>query len=260
MKPYMRGSTPLIMGILNITPDSFSDGGRWTDPDSAVKHALEMVDQGADIIDIGAESTRPGCIPVTSSEELDRLEPVLRDLLPSISVPVSVDTMKPDVAGICISMGVDIINDVNGLRANGMAETCAGSGVSVVISHMHGTYSNMHDVTMGPDYREAIREFLDVQCRRATDAGIPDSDIIVDPGLGFGKTAEQNMSIAEDLSFLGHGHSILIGASRKRFVSKHYPDMDIDDASAIVAKKAADSGADILRVHNVARTVAALDD
>jgi dihydropteroate synthase len=246
------------MGILNVTPDSFSDGGLWTDRDVALRHAFEMVDQGADIIDIGAESTRPGCQSVTSGEEMERLEPVLRDLLPSIDVPVSVDTMKPEVAGMCISMGVDMINDVNGLRASGMAEVCAGADVDVVISHMYGPYDTLHSVTMGDGYREEIAAFLDAQCGMARDAGIQDDRIIVDPGVGFGKTADQNLEIVRDLSFLGHDHRILVGLSRKRFIRNFYPDMDADDASAFLSKTAADAGADIVRVHNVARTIASL--
>jgi len=247
-----------VMGILNLTPDSFSDGGRWTDRDKALEHAFEMIDQGADIIDIGGESTRPGSEPISSSEELDRLEPVLRDLIPSVSVPISIDTMKPEVASVCISMGADIINDVNGLRAQGMMEVCAGSDATVIIGHMNGSPVDTHRTEMGADYREQIKGFMDRQIARAVDAGIPDGRIIVDPGIGFGKTPDQNLSIAKDCSFLGKDHAILVGVSRKRFVRQFYPDMDVDDASAMVSKMAVDSGADIVRVHDVARTVSVL--
>ena len=255
--PFGR-QAPLVMGILNVTPDSFSDGGRWDSADAALNHAIEMVDQGADIIDVGAESTRPGCTPVSAEEEWARLCPVLRELVGSIDVPVSVDTMKAEVARKAISSGVSIINDVNGFRGEGMFEACSGSDVSIVISHMAGEYSDMHSVVMGDDYREAIRAFLDGQCAKAVDAGIDDSRIIIDPGLGFGKTPEQNLAIAKDCSFLGDSHPILIGASRKRFVKQFYSDMDIDDATARISAEAVRSGASIVRVHDVARTVSAL--
>lgn len=256
--PERRNGPPLVMGILNVTPDSFSDGGRWNSVDAAVEHALDMAEQGADVIDIGAESTRPGCKPVPMEEEWARLRPVLESLIGSIDVPISVDTMKPAVADRCISAGVDVINDVNGLRSEGMAEICAAADVEVVISHMYGTYETMHDSYMGDGYRSEIKAFLDAQCRAAVDAGIDDRRIIVDPGLGFGKTPEQNLSIVKDCSFLGDSHRILIGASRKRFVRTYYPDIDIDEASARISKMAADTCVYMIRAHDVARTVAAL--
>lgn len=256
--PDGRGIPPLVMGILNVTPDSFSDGGKWNDSGDAVKHALDMVQQGADVIDIGAESTRPGCIPVSAEEEWARLEPVLRNLLPIIDVPVSVDTMKPEIAEKCISMGVDIINDVNGFRAEGMMEACIGSDAVIVISHMYGDLSAMHEGCMGPDFKQEIKSFLDAQCAKAADAGIPDDRIIIDPGIGFGKTPEQNMEIVRDCSFLGTDHPILIGVSRKRFVRTYYPDIDVDEASARLSKMAVDSGAYMVRVHDVQRTVTSL--
>ncbi len=256
--PCGRGRTPLVMGILNVTPDSFSDGGLWATADSAVRHALDMIDQGASIIDIGAESTRPGCEPVSAAEEWSRLEPVLSELLPIVDVPISVDTMKAEVAERSISMGVDIINDVNGLRGEGMMEVCASSDVDVVISHMYGEYGEMHSAVMGDDYRESIKAFLDSQCAKARDMGICDRRIIVDPGIGFGKTAEQNLSLAKDCSFLGHEHRILVGVSRKRFIRSLFPEMDVDVATAKVSKMAVDSGADIVRVHDVRTTVSEL--
>ena len=249
---------PLIMGILNLTPDSFSDGGRWNDPKIAVEHAFDMVDKGADIIDVGAESTRPGSVPVSEEEEWSRLCSVLKELIDSLEVPISVDTLKPGIAGRAIGLGADIINDVNGLRAEGMIEACAESDVSVVISHMHGEYGSMHSSYMEGDYKGQIKTFLDHQCSRCVDAGIGDDRIIVDPGLGFGKTPEQNMAIAEDCGFLGKDHAILIGLSRKRFVREYYPDCDVDKASAMLSKRAIDSGADIVRVHNVEAMVSEL--
>ena len=249
---------PLVMGILNVTPDSFSDGGLWTDAGAAVAHAMEMVEQGADMIDIGAESTRPGSAPVSASEEISRLAPVLRDLIPSVGVPVSVDTMKREVAEFCLSMGADMVNDVNGLRAEGMAEACADAGAYVCIMHMHGTPSDMHDTVMGDGFREEIHSFLRTRVDAAIEAGVRRDRVVLDPGIGFGKTVEQNVWILDHSAFFSDGFPVLSGSSRKRFVRATYPGWDVDEASADAARRAADSGADIVRVHNVAATVRAL--
>ena len=256
--PKGRGQPPLVMGILNLTPDSFSDGGRWNDTEIAIQHALDMVEQGADIIDVGAESTRPGCTPISAEEEWTRMESVLKELVKVLDVPISIDTMKADVAGKALSLGADIINDVNGLRGEGMIDVCADHGATVVISHMFGEFPEMHSKDMSDDYKAEIKSFLDGQCRKSLDAGILENNIIIDPGIGFGKTPEQNLEIVKDCSFLGDNYPILIGVSRKRFVVKNYPDMDVDDATAMLSKMAVDSGANIVRVHNVARTVSLL--
>ena len=249
---------PLVMGVLNITPDSFSDGGKWLDSDAAIAHAVEMVEQGADIIDLGAESTRPGSEPVSSEEEWERLSRVLKELVGSLGVTISVDTVKADVADKALKIGADIVNDVNGLRGDRMMQVCADHDAAVIIGHMDGEYGNMHGSYMGPSYRNEIRDFLDTQCARAVDSGISDEKILIDPGLGFGKTPDQNMDIIRDCSFLGDAHPIVIGASRKRFVRHFYPDSDPDDATAILSRIAVESGASVVRVHNVARTVSEL--
>ncbi len=241
------------MGILNVTPDSFSDGGRWTDPREAVRHALDMIDQGTDIIDIGGESTRPNSAPVPADEEIARLEPVLRELVPSIDVPVSVDTMKTSVAERCIDLGADIVNDVYGLRDEGMVELCASTGVYAVIMHMNGMPKTM-PASMGGDVKERVREFLRERTRVALDAGMSEDRIILDPGIGFGKDPDENMALLKDSVFFSDGYPVLSGSSRKRFLAKWYPDMDRDEASAEAARVAADSGADIVRVHNVEAT------
>lgn len=241
------------MGILNVTPDSFSDGGSWTDPAVAVRHALDMIDQGADIIDIGGESTRPNSEPVSAEEEIRRLEPVLRDLIPSIDVPVSVDTMKTEVAARCIDLGADIINDVYGLRDEGMPELCASAGVSVVIMHMNGMPRTM-PASMGDGYMERIRSFLRERTAAALDAGIRPEDIILDPGIGFGLDPDENWDMLTHSSYFSDGYPVLSGSSRKRFLSVKFPGMDRDEASAEAARIASDSGADIVRVHNVALT------
>lgn len=247
------------MGILNVTPDSFSDGGMYTDVRTAVAHGIEMEEQGASVIDIGAESTRPGSAPVSAEEEIRRLKPVLRDLVPSLSVPVSVDTMKAEVAEMCLSMGVGIVNDVNGLRGEGMREVCAGSDAYVIIMHMPGSMETVHRGDMDGGFAEEMRESLRGLTASALDAGIGKDRIILDPGIGFGKTFEQNMWILEHSSYFSDGFPVLSASSRKRVIAAGFPDMDIDVASAEAACIAARSGADMVRVHNVAVTKAALD-
>ncbi len=248
-----RGSLPTIMGILNVTPDSFSDGGSWTDPAAAVRHALEMADQGAGIIDVGAESTRPGATPVSAEEEVRRLEPVLKDLVPSLDVPVSVDTMKTEVAARCIDLGAEIVNDVLGLRAEGMIDLCAETGVTAVIMHMNGMPESMPS-SMGGDFMNDIRSFLRERTAVALDAGIDRRRIILDPGIGFGKSPSENIEILRDSSFFSDGFRVLSASSRKRFLKELLPGTDRDDASAEAAAIAWRGGADIVRVHDVART------
>lgn len=253
------GGGPLVMGILNVTPDSFSDGGSWADPAVAVRHAFEMADAGASVIDIGGESTRPFSDTVTVEEEISRLVPVLRDLAPSLDVPISVDTMKAEVAERCIDLGATIVNDVLGLRGDGMLELCADTGVAVVIMHMHGMPKTMQASVMPDDgFMDAVRGFLRERTEAALDAGIPGDRIILDPGVGFGKTADQNMAILEDSAYFSDGYPVLVGSSRKRFLAEKFPGMDRDDASAEAALLSIMSGADIVRVHNVPRMMDAI--
>ena len=260
------------MGILNVTPDSFSDGGLWNDPERAVAHAVEMAEQGASIIDVGAESTRPGSSPVSAEEEIRRLKPVLRELIPVMDVPVSVDTMKPEVAEVCVSMGADIVNDVNGLRAPGMAEVCASAGVHVVIMHVPGPVESVHSGCMGDGFSQEIRDTLRLLTASALDAGIDGSKVILDSGIGFGKTPEQNMWILTHSSYFSDGYPVLThssyfsdgypvlsASSRKRFLAEMFPGMDRDEASVAAAVRAAESGAEIVRVHDVAGVVRAME-
>ena len=192
------------MGILNVTPDSFSDGGMWTDPETAVRHAVEMVGQGASVIDVGAESTRPGSEPVSAEEELRRLRPVVRRLASELDVPVSVDTMKAEVAEECISLGAEMINDVNGLRGPGMAEVCASSGVYAVIMHMPGEMGSVHAGEMGEGFAEDIRSTLEGLASSAMDAGVGRDRIILDPGMQEGG----------GVGLPGHGHRRRVGGRR----------------------------------------------
>lgn len=242
---------PRIMGILNVTPDSFSDGGLHTK--DAVAHAFRMIDEGADIIDIGGESTRPpGFTPVSATTEIGRILPVLRELVSSADVPISVDTMKPDVAQAAIGAGADIINDVYGLRAPGMTELIASSGVSAVIMHMHGDPGTLHSETMEGDAVSEIIDFLKERRTAALDAGIRADRIIMDPGAGFGKSHAQNAEIVEHAGRFSLGHPVLVGVSRKRFLKTQLPDMGADEATAEISLRAVRAGANIVRVHNVA--------
>lgn len=248
---------PMVMGILNVTPDSFSDGGRYLSG-NAVEHALKMIDEGADIIDIGGESTRPGSDPVPSETEMERIVPVIKELSSVSDIPISVDTMKSDVAYAALDAGADIINDVNGLRSEGMMDVVSSAGVPVIIMHMKGMPKTMQLEPMEGRVTEPIAQFLKERYEIALDHGI--KDIITDPGVGFGKTSEQNMEIIENSFAFSFGCPVLIGASRKRFLSDMFPGMDSDDATVKISMKALDSGADIVRVHDVGRMVRALAD
>ena len=237
------------MGILNVTPDSFSDGGRYLSG-NALEHALEMLDQGADIIDIGGESTRPGSDPVPSEIEIERIVPVIRELSSMTNVPISVDTMKTEVAEKCISLGASIVNDVNALRAPGMLEICAQTGVAVVIMHSEGGIFDMASGVPG-DAVASVSRFLSERAGVALDAGIRRDGIILDPGLGFGKTPEQNMELLGSSDQLSNGFPVLIGPSRKRFLAQGFPGLSKDEATVQACQVAERAGADYLRVHDV---------
>ena len=248
---------PMVMGILNVTPDSFSDGGKYLSG-NALEHALEMIDQGADIIDVGGESTRPGSDPVPSEIEIERIVPVIRELSSVSDIPISVDTMKPDVAYAALDAGADIINDVNGLRTEGMIEVISSAGVPAIIMHMKGMPKTMQLEPMEGHVTGAIAQFLRERYECALDHGI--NDVILDPGIGFGKTSEQNMEIIENASSFSFGCPVLIGASRKRFLADMFPGKDRDDATVEISIRALENGADIVRVHDVGRMVRALSD
>ena len=244
------GGRPHVMGILNVTPDSFSDGGRYVSPAEAVEHALRMVDEGADIIDIGGESTRPGAVPVSADEELARLIPVLRELIPCIGVPVSVDTMKASVARECVSMGVSIINDVSSLADPDMAVVAAESDVPIVLMSSYGNPSTFRTDFIPGD---AVVYAKNVLCRLidvAHGAGVRDDMIVTDPGAGFGTDPAQAMELLRGSSEFSFGrYPVLGGPSRKRFLRHEYPELDPDSATAEACRVAAANGADILRVH-----------
>ncbi len=245
---------PKVMGVVNATPDSFSGDGR-TDLSDLLKHAYEQIDAGADIIDIGGESTRPGAVSVFADEESERIIGLIRELSQTTDVLISADTMKTDVAEMALDAGADIINDVNALRSPGMMELVASADVPVVIMHTYDMPFS-HGQTMGRDYREKIIGFLRERKNAASEAGI--KNIILDPGIGFGKSQEQNYDICLHVGDYSLDCPVLIGASRKRFLSKYYSDADLDDASTDIHMKAIESGANIVRVHNVRKMVEAI--
>lgn len=240
---------PAVMGILNITPDSFSDGGSYREVPDAVAHALGMVDDGADIIDVGGESTRPGFSAVSTEEEISRVIPVIRGIRRASDVPISVDTTKAAVAREAISAGADIVNDVNSFRDEGMLECAADAGVPIVIAHSPTDVRSVHGYEMMGDPIPQIADFLRERIAIAGEHGI--DDVIVDPGIGFGKTREQDIEIVGRLNELGLERPILVGLSRKRVLKRMYPGMDPDEATIRASLSAIGNGADIVRVHNV---------
>ncbi len=222
-----RPGRPLVMGILNLTPDSFSDGGLWTDPGHAVEHALAMLASGADMVDLGAESTRPGggvygagARTISVDEELDRLLPVLAPLRLATAAPLSVDTRKGEVARQALAAGADLVNDVSALGDPDLGRAVAAAGCPVVLMHSRGELATMQrDISFG-DLLGEVRGELELAVRRAVAAGIDEEQVIVDPGLGFGKTAEQNLALLRRLPELAAiGRPLLVGASRKSFLA-----------------------------------------
>lgn len=246
---------PLIMGVLNVTPDSFSDGGRYLDPSAALAHVLEMVEQGADLIDIGAESSRPGADSVDEEEELRRLIPVVRAVCSRISVPVSVDTTKAGVARRALDAGAAIVNDISALRFDpAMGRVVAEAGAGVVLLHMQGTPKTMQ---RAPSYRnvvEEVRQFLTQRMHAALEFGIAPEQILLDPGIGFGKNREHNLTLLAELdSFVALGRPILVGVSRKAFIGQEL-DRPVEErlmGTAGAVAMAVLRGARVLRVHDV---------
>lgn len=252
----------LVMGILNITPDSFSDGGSFMDVDRAVDHALEMQAQGADLIDVGGESTRPHAIPVPEPEELRRVLPVLERLAGKLSVPVSIDTMKPNVAREALAAGAAIINDVAANRQKTeMWEVAAAAGAGYVLMHMHGEPATMQVDPQYDDVLADVGEFFRVTLARVIDCGLKADRVILDPGIGFGKTPAHNLALLAGLRrFSQLGRPLLVGASRKSFISKigGGDPKERLPGSLACACLAVEAGAGILRVHDVRETVQAV--
>ncbi|MFC4453026.1 dihydropteroate synthase [Deinococcus sonorensis] len=248
-----------VMGILNVTPDSFSDGGQHATLERALQQARRMLDAGALMLDIGGESTRPGAEPVDAATELDRVLPLLRALTGSGAV-LSVDTLKPEVADACLRAGAHLINDVSGLRDPQMRRVCAEHGAAACIMHMQGEPRTMQ---RSPHYRDVVGEvalYLHTQAQLARADGVP--GVLLDPGLGFGKTQAHNLALLRGLRQLSHGPDpLLVGASRKRFIGTlgGEPQADRRDAGSLAAHLyAARQGAAIVRVHDVPGHVQAL--
>lgn len=251
----------VVMGVLNVTPDSFSDGGRFTDPARAVEQALRMVAEGAGIIDIGGESTRPGAQPVSAGDEMARVIPVIEALCAATRVPVSIDTTKPEVMRAAVAAGATLINDVRALRDPDALETAAALGVAVCLMHMQGEPRTMQD---NPEYIDVVtdvRDFLAGRIVAAEAAGIPRNRMLIDPGFGFGKTPEHNLELLRRLAALRIlGRPIVAGLSRKSFIGKLLG-LPVDrrlHASVALALLAVQNGASVVRVHDVGPTVEAL--
>jgi dihydropteroate synthase len=248
---------PIVMGILNVTPDSFSDGGQFSDPHSAIQQAARMIEEGADIIDIGAESTRPyaGAKPVNLEEELARLQPVL-PLVVKFGVPVSIDTMKAEIALWAVGHGVSFVNDVWGLQRDpAMARVVSDHGVAVIV--MHNRYKADPTINILSDINAFFSHSIDIASR----AGIASDAIVLDPGIGFGKTPEQSMQAVAQLdTFKRFGMPLMVGASRKRFIDTVSPSDPMERLGGSIAAHvmAYLNGAAIIRTHDVAETVQAL--
>jgi len=261
------GERTLIMGIINVTPDSFSDGGRFDAPERAVEEGIRMAEEGADILDIGGESTRPGSDPVPEEEERRRVIPVIRALAKRLDLPLSVDTMKAAIAREALAEGAEIVNDVSALNFDGeMAKVIAETGAAIVLMHMRGTPKAMQQGDLSyRSLRGDIIDFLRMRIEHAADEGIDPEQIMVDPGIGFGKTVTDNMRLIRYLhEFKVLGRPILIGPSRKAFIGKVIggtPQERVEGTAAVVTA-AVLNGGNVIRVHDVSimKKVAAMAD
>jgi dihydropteroate synthase len=250
------------MGIVNVTPDSFSDGGRYLDPERAVEHGLRMAEAGVDLLDVGGESTRPGAVRISPQEELERILPVVRGLARRSETTVSVDTSRAVVAEPALDAGARVINDISALRFDAdLGPLVAASGAGLVLMHMQGTPGTMQEA---PHYDDVVREVaaeLSGAIRRATSRGIDPEQIVIDPGIGFGKTLTHNLTLLHHLTELrALGRPVLVGASRKRFLGE-ITGREVQDrlaGSLAAAVAAAAAGASLVRVHDAAETVDAM--
>ena len=254
-------TNPCVMGIVNVTPDSFSDGGQFAVTNLAAEHALKLVEEGAAILDIGGESTRPNATPVGLQEELDRVIPVIEALVNQVDIPISIDTYKPQVMQAAINAGVSIVNDVRALQEEGALQVVSESNAGICLMHMQGTPQTMQD---NPQYGHVVNEvndFLVARLQACIDAGIAKNRILLDPGFGFGKTRTHNIALIRQLEiFAALGQPLLVGLSRKSVLGQMTGN-DVDArlyASIAASVIAAQKGAKILRVHDVKAMVEAL--
>ncbi|MEM9411475.1 MAG: dihydropteroate synthase [Planctomycetota bacterium] len=249
---------PKIMGIVNVTPDSFSDGGQYHDTQHAIDHALQLADHGADILDVGGESTRPYSKPVETKEEIERVIPVISEIAKRTSVPISIDTSKAEVAKAAIDCGAEIINDVTGLEGDpAMLDVALKTGAGVCVMHMQGNPQNMQDNPMYENVTEEISSYLQRRFETLVAGGIKPEKICLDPGIGFGKTHEHNFDLLRNShKFLNLGRPILVGHSRKGFIGKAIGDKEAnrDFGTLAVSINLAKQNIHVLRVHNVEAT------
>lgn len=253
------GDRTLIMGVINVTPDSFSDGGLYASPESAIRHGLSLAEQGADILDIGGESTRPGASPVSAEEECSRVLPVVTELAGTCNLCVSIDTVHYETACRCIEAGACIINDVSGLQVDPrLASVAAESGAGLVLMHMRGTPKDMQTFVDYEDISNEIRKFLEEKCQTAIMQGVKKESIVLDPGIGFSKTAEQNLVLLNALKeAIPRDYPVLVGVSRKSFLGE-ITGKEVDQrtwATAAAVTASILNGAHIVRVHDVAEMV-----
>jgi len=252
---------PRVMGVLNVTPDSFSDGGQYLEVDKAVEHALQLVSEGADIIDVGGESTRPGASSVSFAEEIDRVIPVIEGIARASSVLISIDTSKPEVMKAAAAAGAGLINDVRALSGDGAMAAAADLGLPVCLMHMQGQPSNMQ---VNPTYAnvvDEVRNYLLGRAKACIDSGIPRDRILLDPGFGFGKSLQHNLDLLRHLDrIVDTGYSVLAGLSRKSMIGALLGDPGCNrlTGSVTLALYAVRKGVHIVRVHDVAQTVEAL--
>ncbi len=250
-----------IMGIVNVTPDSFSDGGKFMDHHTAIEYALRLVDEGADIIDVGGESTRPGSDPVSAYDEWNRVGPVIEAIVDRTDVPISIDTMKPEVAWKAIEAGAIMVNDVTGLRNIDMVDLVAKEGVAVTVMHMLGEPKTMQHNPVYEDVVREVREYLQERIDAAVSAGVKREAIAIDPGIGFGKTVEHNLRLINHVGELAKlGRPVCIGVSRKSFIGSITSSEVTDrlEGSLAAAVIAVCRGARIIRVHDVKETIRAI--
>ena len=251
-----------VMGIVNVTPDSFSDGGQFFDTHAAVEHGLKLIGQGADLLDIGGESTRPNAVPVAEAEELQRVIPVIEQLAARVKIPLSIDTVKPGVARAALQAGASLVNDVAANRTDdAMWRVVAEAGAGYVCMHMQGSPQTMQAQPVYADVVREVGEFFLERLERMSGCGLRREQIILDPGIGFGKTLEQNLQLLGALeSFQKFSRPVLLGASRKSFIGKLLGAEPADrlPASLACACLAVEAGVQIIRTHDVAETVQAI--
>ncbi|MGH2776297.1 MAG: dihydropteroate synthase [Actinomycetota bacterium] len=252
---YLSLDRPIVMGVLNVTPDSFSDGGLWNDAERAVTHGLEMVEQGAAIVDVGGESTRPGAEPVAEKDELDRVLPVIEGLCRQTSALISIDTRKPKVAELSVEAGASIINDTAGEGSDGAVDhVAARTGAAIVVMHSRGTPATMRELTDYQDVVTDVRDFLRLRAEQLAEQGVARDAICLDPGYGFAKNPQQSLVLLRRLDEIVElGFPVLVGTSRKSFIGTtlDLPDDQRVEGTAATVAWAISKGAHIVRVHDV---------